>query len=176
MPVPGKNGRKAPVVKSIEPPPAAKPKDGLVLTRAVSLGVNPFDLTRISPIIMAGILRDPNHGHWRISDRTPIVVDKDVPDEQCVPFLCSLQTAALCIDLLRLECDEMRSGSMRAYVFKGKGWQRIPYNVKLTRTVGSSIVLNSDFFPIYEPIIPPTPPASSFTMRGTPARRARRPL
>lgn len=114
------------------------------------------------------MIRDPVTEAWRIDQGKPVVVDPDIPDEQCVPFVCGLVTAALCIDLLRNEGRHLGNAEMvRAYVRRGEGkWTRLPYAATLTKTGNGTITLNERWFPIHEEPEPIVVKQSSFVFRG----------
>lgn len=134
----------------------------------VSLGVNPFDLTYIPPIILGNVLKEPRTGDWRIDRECVIIIDKDKPDEQCVPFGCGLLSAALCLDLLRNELRQSNINAVvRGYMKKGKGdWKRLPHNAILTIQDKGAIKLNPQWFPIHEEPEPLVAPVSDFVFKG----------
>jgi hypothetical protein len=136
------------------------------LRRNVKLGINPFDLANVPGFILGNILKDPKTNEWRITQTRPIIVDKARPDEQCVEFVCSLITAALCIDLLRNEGRQLGNGEIvRAYL-KREAWARIPHSAILTRVEKGTIILNERWFPIIEEAEPIVAKPSLFIMKG----------
>ena len=63
-----------------------------------------------------------------------------------VTFTCSLETAALAIDVLRSENRREGLQPVRAYIFRGD-WKRLPVTAVLTVQNKGAIVLNPLFFP-----------------------------
>lgn len=131
-------------------PPIEQPKRD---ERPERLALNVFDLDRASKNLIVKVLGG------KITKEV-VTVDSKREDEIGLLFSCSLETAALCSDILQSEYRREGLEPIRVYLFKRGGWVKLPFNAVLTVNHKGQIVLNPDWFPKFvatkdsEPIAP----------------------
>lgn len=129
------------------------------LKRPVRLGINPLDLSQLSPKVWVPVAKD------RIAlDKSLIeIVDKNRSDEIVAVFTCPILEAAFALDQLLSEGRAMnqalgKTDSYRAYVHRGLAWVKLRASAIMTiyDEETNSYSLNPEVFPIEEEPIKPS--------------------
>lgn len=104
------------------------------------IGVNLFDLSRMEPLMRGKLLMG------KLDTTTPVVFNKEHPDETGLVFICPLLQAATCCDIIRSEDRRFDRSPTRVYRCVNEVWTRLAMNTALTRVVSGIVVLSDVLF------------------------------